>query len=56
MTLCARALNGEDLHAGLPRLGYDLLWGRKPGWVSERDINVKYMKYYAMAYALRPGN
>jgi hypothetical protein len=31
------------------------LWGRKPGWVAEKDINVKYMKYFAMAYALRPG-
>ncbi len=55
MTLCARALNGEDLHAGLATLGYDLLWGRKPAWVSEKDINIKYMKYFAMAYALRPG-
>ena len=55
MTLCGRALNGEDLHAGIATRGYDLLWGRKPGWVEEKDVNVKYMKYFTLAYALRPG-
>lgn len=55
MTLCARALNGEDLQGGVAALGYDLLWGCAPGWIAEKDINVKYMKYFAMAYALRPG-
>jgi hypothetical protein len=55
MTLCTRALNGEDLHAGLATLGYDLLWGCTPGWEEEKDINIKYMKYFTMAYALRPG-